>query len=63
MANFLADSGGAFVANSRHGAKAAAELEAAQQAAARRVPAQRGEREGRARRGGVTTTTHRASCA
>ncbi|MFJ8727203.1 RNA-guided endonuclease InsQ/TnpB family protein [Streptomyces sp. NPDC004166] len=35
IANFLADSGGEFVPNPRHGAKAAAKLEAAQQALAR----------------------------
>ncbi|MEU6494101.1 transposase [Streptomyces sp. NPDC046984] len=35
IANFLADSGGGFVPNPRHGAKAAAQLEAAQQALAR----------------------------
>ncbi|MEW2468985.1 transposase [Streptomyces sp. NPDC046994] len=35
VANFLADSGGGFVPNPRHGAKAAAQLEAAQQALAR----------------------------
>ncbi len=35
IAHFLADSGGAFVANPRHGAKAAAKLEAAQQALSR----------------------------
>ncbi len=35
IANFLADSDGAFVANPRHGAKAAARLEAAQQALSR----------------------------
>ncbi|MFG2794988.1 RNA-guided endonuclease InsQ/TnpB family protein [Streptomyces sp. NPDC048419] len=35
IANFLADLGGAFVANPRHGAKAAAKLEAAQQALSR----------------------------
>ncbi|MGW1546904.1 RNA-guided endonuclease InsQ/TnpB family protein [Streptomyces sp. NPDC002346] len=35
IANFLADSGGEFVPNPRHGAKAAARLEAAQQALAR----------------------------
>ncbi|MGW4561529.1 RNA-guided endonuclease InsQ/TnpB family protein [Streptomyces sp. NPDC004561] len=35
VANFLADSGGGFVPNPRHGAKAAAKLQAAQQALAR----------------------------
>ncbi|MEU1272673.1 transposase [Streptomyces sp. NPDC005799] len=35
IANFLADSGGAFVANPRHGAKAAKRLEAAQHALSR----------------------------
>ncbi|MEU6496680.1 transposase [Streptomyces sp. NPDC046984] len=35
IANFLADSGGGFVPNPRHGAKAAGKLEAAQQALAR----------------------------
>jgi putative transposase len=35
IANFLADSNGEFVANPRHGAKAAAKLEAAQQALSR----------------------------
>jgi putative transposase len=35
IANFLADSGGDFVANPRHGAKAAAKLEAAQRALSR----------------------------
>ena len=35
IANFLADSGGDFVANPRHGRKAAAKLEAAQQALSR----------------------------
>ncbi|MFI6655465.1 RNA-guided endonuclease InsQ/TnpB family protein [Streptomyces sp. NPDC050523] len=35
IANFLADSNGEFVANPRHGAKAAAQLEAAQQALSR----------------------------
>ncbi|MFB9574949.1 hypothetical protein [Streptomyces yanii] len=36
MANFLADSGGEFVPNPRHGAKAAARLEEAQWALSRR---------------------------
>jgi putative transposase len=36
IANFLADSNGEFVPNPRHGAKAAAKLEAAQQALSRR---------------------------
>ncbi|MEV0495040.1 RNA-guided endonuclease InsQ/TnpB family protein, partial [Streptomyces atratus] len=35
IANFLADSGGGFVANPRHGRRAAAQLEAAQQALSR----------------------------
>lgn len=35
VANFLADSGGGFVSNPRHGAKAAAQLEAVQQVLAR----------------------------
>lgn len=35
IANFLADSGGRFVPNPRHGRKAAAKLEAAQQALSR----------------------------
>ncbi|MEV6196305.1 transposase [Streptomyces sp. NPDC051920] len=36
IANFLADSGGQFIPNPRHGAKGAAKLEAAQQALSRR---------------------------
>lgn len=44
IANFLADSGGGFVPNPRHGRKAAAKLEAAQQALARFPRVRRGKR-------------------
>ncbi|MEV6008966.1 transposase [Streptomyces sp. NPDC051976] len=50
IANFLADSGGRFVPNPRHGRKATAKLEAAQQALARFPHVRRTKRTGNHRR-------------
>uniref|UniRef100_A0AAU3HP41 Transposase n=2 Tax=unclassified Streptomyces TaxID=2593676 RepID=A0AAU3HP41_9ACTN len=50
IANFLADSGGAFVPNPRHGRRAAAKLQAAQQALSRFPRCKAGDRTGNHRR-------------